>query len=106
MQISARNQLSGTVTNVTVGNVMAEVVVDVGGQDIVAAITRASAEQLGLDEGQGVTVVIKATDVCSPGSPRRGRPAADTRRRGKAAARVRSCSRLPFASRGSTVSVS
>jgi molybdopterin-binding protein len=63
MQISARNQLKGTVTSVTLGTVMAEVVVDVGGQEIVSAITRASAEQLGLAEGQEVTVVIKATEV-------------------------------------------
>ena len=63
MQISARNQLKGTVTSVTLGTVMAEVVVDVGGQEIVSAITRASAEQLELAEGQEVTVVIKATEV-------------------------------------------
>ena len=63
MQISARNQLKGTVTSVTLGTVMAEVAVDVGGQEIVSAITRSSAEQLGLAEGQEVTVVIKATEV-------------------------------------------
>ena len=63
MQISARNQLKGTVTSVTVGNVMAEVGVDVGGQEIVAAITRASAESLDLAEGDDVTVIIKATEV-------------------------------------------
>jgi molybdopterin-binding protein len=63
MQISARNQLKGTVTSLTLGTVMAEVAVDVGGQEIVSAITRASAEQLELAEGQEVTVVIKATEV-------------------------------------------
>jgi molybdopterin-binding protein len=63
MQISARNQLKGTVTSVTLGTVMAEVAVDVGGQEIVSAITRTSAEQLGLAEGQEVTVLIKATEV-------------------------------------------
>ena len=42
---------------------MAEVIIDVGGQEIVAAITRGSAEALALAEGQDVTVVIKATDV-------------------------------------------
>jgi molybdopterin-binding protein len=63
MQISARNQLKGTVTSVTLGTVMAEVAVDVGGQEIVSAITRTSAEQLGLAVGQEVTVVIKATEV-------------------------------------------
>jgi molybdopterin-binding protein len=63
MEISARNQLTGKVTSVTVGTVMAEVVVDVGGQEIVAAITRSSAQRLGLQEGSEVAVIIKATDV-------------------------------------------
>jgi molybdopterin-binding protein len=63
MQLSARNQLKGTVTAVTGGAVMAEVVVDVGGQAVVAAITRTSAENLSLTVGDGVTVVIKSTEV-------------------------------------------
>ena len=63
MELSARNQLRGTVKSVKHGTVMAEVVVDVGGQEIVAAITNASAERLGLVQGQNVTVVIKATEV-------------------------------------------
>jgi tRNA (adenine37-N6)-methyltransferase len=63
MQLSARNQLSGTVRGVELGAVMAEVTVDVNGQEIVSAITRSSAERLGLAEGQPVTVIIKATEV-------------------------------------------
>ena len=63
MQLSARNQLNGTVRSVELGAVMAEVVVDVDGQQIVSAITRSSAERLGLTEGQQVTVFIKATEV-------------------------------------------
>ena len=63
MRTSARNQLSGKVTSVTIGAVMAEVVVDVGGQQVVAAITKDSAEKLGLAEGGSVTAIIKATDV-------------------------------------------
>jgi molybdopterin-binding protein len=42
---------------------MAEVVVDVGGHEIAAAITRGSAEELALAEGDAVTVLIKATEV-------------------------------------------
>jgi molybdopterin-binding protein len=61
--LSARNQLQGTVRSVKLGTIMAEVVVDVGGNEIVSAITRGSAEQLGLSEGSAVTVVIKATEV-------------------------------------------
>ena len=63
MELSARNQLRGTVKSVTLGSVMAEVVVDLNGQEVVSAITRGSAELLGLAEGTPVTVVIKATEV-------------------------------------------
>ena len=63
MAISARNQLKGTVTDVRLGEVMAQVVIDVGGQEVVAAITRDSAENLDIAEGQQVTAVIKATEV-------------------------------------------
>jgi len=63
MPISARNQLKGKVVSVKLGTVMSEVVVDIGGQEMVAAITRASAESLGLKKGNRVTVVVKSTDV-------------------------------------------
>ena len=63
MKLSTRNQLSGTVTAVKLGTIMSEVTVDVGGQTVVAAITRSSAEQLELTEGDQVTVLIKATEV-------------------------------------------
>jgi molybdopterin-binding protein len=63
VKLSARNQLNGTVRSVELGAVMAEVTVDVGGQQIVSVITRASAERLGLAEGRPVTVFIKATEV-------------------------------------------
>jgi molybdopterin-binding protein len=63
VKLSARNQLTGTVRSVELGAVMAEVVVDVDGQQIVSAITRSSAERLGLAEGRQVTVFIKATEV-------------------------------------------
>jgi molybdopterin-binding protein len=63
MKLSARNQLNGTITGVTLGTVMSEVTVDVGGQQVVAAITRSSAESLDLNPGDDVTVVIKATEV-------------------------------------------
>jgi tRNA-Thr(GGU) m(6)t(6)A37 methyltransferase TsaA len=63
VKLSARNQLTGTVTSVELGAVMAEVTVDVAGQQIVSAITRTSAERLGLAQGQPVTVFIKATEV-------------------------------------------
>ena len=63
MKLSTRNQLSGTVSGVKLGTIMAEVTIDVGGQEIVAAITRESAETLGLAHGDDVIVLIKATEV-------------------------------------------
>ena len=63
MELSARNQLEGTVRSVKLGTVMAEVVVEVAGQELVSAITRGSAERLSLAEGTPVTVVIKSTDI-------------------------------------------
>lgn len=61
--ISARNQLKGTVKSIKLGNIMAEVVLDVNGQELVAAITRSSVERLGLKVGDTAAAVIKATEV-------------------------------------------
>jgi molybdopterin-binding protein len=63
MELSARNQLKGRVTAVTTGSVMAEVTVDIGGQEMVAAITRGSVERLKLQVGDQVTVIVKSTEV-------------------------------------------
>ncbi|MDQ4149526.1 MAG: TOBE domain-containing protein [Actinomycetota bacterium] len=64
MGFSARNQMKGTVTSVKKAGVMAEVVVSVEGRnEIVAAITAGSADNLNLSAGQEVTVIIKATEV-------------------------------------------
>ncbi|HCF57789.1 MAG TPA: molybdenum-pterin-binding protein [Myxococcales bacterium] len=63
MELSARNQLKGTVKNVSTDNIMAEVTVDFGGQEVVSVITKSSFERLGIKAGQPVTVIIKATDV-------------------------------------------
>ena len=63
MALSARNQLPGTVKSVVLGAVMAEIVVDVGGHDVVSVITRRSAESLDVKAGDELSVVIKSTDV-------------------------------------------
>jgi len=63
MEISARNQLKGTVQHTRTDGVMPEVVIDVGGQEVVSTITRASAERLKLAKGDAVIAVIKASDV-------------------------------------------
>jgi molybdopterin-binding protein len=61
--LSARNQLPAVVKSIKLGNVMAEVVMVVGDVEIVAAITRGSAEMLGLKVGDSVKAVIKSTEV-------------------------------------------
>ncbi|MDQ1391575.1 MAG: hypothetical protein QOF30_552 [Acidimicrobiaceae bacterium] len=64
MRISARNQLAGTVTSVEHGAVMSTVVIELeGGQEVVAAITKDSAQGLQLAEGDAVRVIVKSTDV-------------------------------------------
>ena len=61
--LSARNQFKGTVKSVKLGEVMAEVIVQVSNLEVVSVITRSSAESLALKVGAEVTVVIKSTEV-------------------------------------------
>jgi len=63
MQISARNQLNGTVRSVKSGAVMADVTVSVEAGLVAAAITDSSRERMSLQEGDKVSVIIKATEV-------------------------------------------
>jgi molybdopterin-binding protein len=63
MEISARNQLRGRLTAIKLGGVMAELRVQVGQSEIVSVITRASAEGLGLQVGDEVVAIVKATAV-------------------------------------------
>ena len=64
MRLSTRNQIGGTVTEVTHGEVMSLVKVRLnGGDSVTAAITREAAEELGLSEGSPVSVLVKATEV-------------------------------------------
>jgi molybdate transport system regulatory protein len=63
VEISARNQLRGRVTAISVGGVMAEVRVMVGGQELVSVITRSSVERMGIKVGDEVVTIIKATEV-------------------------------------------
>jgi molybdopterin-binding protein len=61
--LSARNRLDGEVVEVETGDVTAEVVLDVGGEEVAAVITRESAENLEIEVGMELTAVVKATDV-------------------------------------------
>jgi len=63
MEISARNQLKGTIKQIIRGSVNGEVIVDIGGQIVTSSITLASIDRLALKVGDSVTAIVKATDV-------------------------------------------
>lgn len=65
MRLSTRNQLSGVVTEVKLGTVMASVKVklDGGDQIVTASITKEAVEELGLAVGVAATVLVKSTEV-------------------------------------------
>jgi molybdopterin-binding protein len=63
MELSARNQLRGKLKSVRSGTIMAEVEVDVGGQIVVATITKSSVKRLKLKANDAVTVIVKSTEV-------------------------------------------
>jgi molybdopterin-binding protein len=63
MALSARNQLKGKITKVTLGEIMAHVVVKLGKFTVESVITRQSAEEMKLKKGDSVEVVIKSTEV-------------------------------------------
>ena len=64
MKLSARNILKGKVVQVKPGVVNSEVTLELpGGTQVVAIITKQSAENLGLTEGKEAYAVIKASSV-------------------------------------------
>jgi molybdopterin-binding protein len=63
LDLSARNRLRGRITALHLDGIMAEVRLNIGGQELVSVITRSSAERLGLKVGDIVSAVIKSTEV-------------------------------------------
>jgi len=64
MKISARNQLKGTVVEVTKGATTSHVRIDIGsGVIVTASITNEAVDQLKLAKGSAAWAVIKASDV-------------------------------------------
>ena len=63
MALSARNQLQGRIAKITLGDIMAHVVVKIGNNTIESVITRQSAKEMKLKKGDKVEVVIKSTEV-------------------------------------------
>jgi molybdate transport system regulatory protein len=73
MGLSIRNQLDGTVTSVSTGEVMATVKTRLsGGPEITAAITLEAVKELGLAAGSSVRVLIKSTEVSLATGPVNG----------------------------------
>ena len=62
-RISGRNQLAGTVLEVTVEGLLAKVVLSVGGQRMTAIITADAIRELGLKVGDPAVALVKATEV-------------------------------------------
>jgi molybdopterin-binding protein len=64
MRLSARNVLKGTIKEIEVGAVNVDVMVEVAsGLEMSSIITKRSSENLGLEVGKEVYVVIKASNV-------------------------------------------
>jgi molybdopterin-binding protein len=63
LTLSARNQLQGKITEISLGEIMAHVVVRIGKNLVESVITRRSAEEMQLKKGDTVTVVVKSTEV-------------------------------------------
>jgi molybdopterin-binding protein len=62
-RISGRNQLVGTVVEVTIEGLLAKVVLSVANQRVTAIITADSARDLALKPGDPALALIKATEV-------------------------------------------
>ena len=63
LELSARNRLKGTITQLRLDGLMAEIVLRIGDQDLVAIITRSSVERMRLRVGDEAFAVIKSTEV-------------------------------------------
>ena len=63
MRLSARNQIKGTVVEVTKGATTSHIRVDIGGNVMTSSITNEAVDDLGIKVGGKVIVVVKASDV-------------------------------------------
>ncbi|ASU82363.1 MerR family transcriptional regulator [Nocardiopsis gilva YIM 90087] len=60
---SARNRFHGLVTDVVLGDVMAQVEIQAGPHRVVSLMSREAAEDLGLEVGSVATAIVKSTNV-------------------------------------------
>ncbi len=63
MELSARNNLRCRIKDIRKDDITAEVVLDVGGQEMCSTLTANSANRLGLKVGDEVSALVKASSV-------------------------------------------
>jgi molybdopterin-binding protein len=63
VKLSTRNRLPGTIVEIVRGEAASRVSLQVGDNHVVAMVTTESVDELGLEVGQHVTALVKATDV-------------------------------------------
>jgi len=62
-ELSARNRFRGTVREIKVEGLLAQVELEAGPFRVVSIVTREAVEQLGLKAGSPATAIVKATSV-------------------------------------------
>ena len=63
MKLSARNSLQGKVVDISKGQGVAKVKVDVGGQFITSLVSVEAIDDLALKVGDSVSAIIKSSEV-------------------------------------------
>ncbi|MCL6477825.1 MAG: TOBE domain-containing protein [Peptococcaceae bacterium] len=63
MELSTRSQLKTRIKDIKTNDISAEVILDIGGQEMCSTITAAPVNRLGLKVGDEVTALIKASSV-------------------------------------------
>ena len=61
--VSARNQISGKVTDIQSGTAMSVVTIAGDGQQLISAITNQAVQELGLKKNDSVVALIKSTET-------------------------------------------
>ncbi len=62
-RVSGRNQLTGKIVSVRIEGLLAQIVLDIDGQQITSIITADAARELNLKKGDTAAALVKSTDV-------------------------------------------
>lgn len=63
MKLSARNALKGKIVDISKGQVVAKVKIDIGGQFITSLVSVEAIDDLALKIGDEVSAIIKSSEV-------------------------------------------